>query len=145
MRLIHAYTDVALGRPWTLYDQNDHGAEPLTVEYDGGIALQGFARSCVGPGQLVEQLSSDQLLTLREDRSLWMALRWQLAPGLDIDYAISLRLHDVIRVGFGESTAPIFTSGRLQKDLALWEPGTCSPMCLVMNICSGEGPSEPYH
>ena len=99
---IHTYTDVALGRPWTLYDQ----LEPLTVEYDGGIALQGFA---LGQGR--EQLLSEQLLTLREDRSLWMALRWQLAPGLDIDYAISLRLHDA---GGG---------GVYQKDLALWEPG----------------------
>ena len=99
---IHTYTDVALGRPWTLYDQ----LEPLTVEYDGGIALHGFA---LGQGR--EQLLSEQLLTLREDRSLWMALRWQLAPGLDIDYAISLRLHDA---GGG---------GVYQKDLALWEPG----------------------
>ena len=41
---IHTYTDVALGRPWTLYDQ----LEPLTVEYDGGIALQGYA---LGRGQ----------------------------------------------------------------------------------------------
>ena len=81
---IHTYTDVALGRPWTLYEQ----LEPLTVEYDGGIALHGFA---LGQGR--EQLLSEQLLTLREDRSLWIALRWQLAPGLDIDYAISLRLH----------------------------------------------------
>ena len=99
---IHTYTDVALGRPWTLYDQ----LEPLTVEYDGGIALQGFA---LGQGR--EQLLSEQLLTLREDRSLWMALRWQLAPGLDIDYAISLRLHDA---GGG---------GVYQKDVFLWEPG----------------------
>ena len=82
---IHTYTDVALGRPWTLYEQ----LESLTVEYDGGIALQGFTL-----GQGKEQLSSEQLLSLGEDHSLWMALRWQLAPGLDIDYAISVRLHD---------------------------------------------------
>ncbi len=99
---IHTYTDVALGRPWTLYDQ----LEPLTVEYDGGIALQGFA---LGQGR--EQLLSDQSPNLREGRSLWMALRWQLAPGLDIDYAISLRLHDA---GGG---------GVYQKDVSLWEPG----------------------
>ena len=99
---IRTYTDVALGRAWTLYDQ----LEPLTVEYDGGIALQGFA---LGRGK--EQLLSDQLLNLRENRSLWMVLRWQLAPGLDIDYAISLRLHDA---GGG---------GVYQKDIALWEPG----------------------
>ena len=40
----------------------------------------------------------------------WL-LRWQFAPGLDIDYAISVRLHDA---GGG---------GVYQKDLALWEPG----------------------
>ena len=112
---IHTYTDVALGRPWTLYEQ----LEPLTVEYDGGIALHGFA---LGQGR--EQLLSEQLLTLRENLSLWMALRWQLAPGLDIDYAISVRLH-------GAEGGGVY-----QKDLALWEPGRVP--------ASGEGPSEPF-
>ena len=97
---IHTYTDVALGRPWTLYEQ----LEPLTVEYDGGIALHGFTL-----GQGKEQLSSEQMLNLGEAYSLWMALRWQLAPGLDIDYAISARLHDAEGKGV------------YQRDVALWK------------------------
>ena len=102
---IRTYTDVALGRPWTLYEQ----LEPLTVEYDGGIALQGFAL-----GQGVEQLSSGRLLNLGENRSLWMALEWRVAPGLDIDYAISARLHNA-------------EGGRVyQQDVALWNPDHAS-------------------
>ena len=103
---IRTYTDVDLERPWTLYEQ----LEPLTVEYDGGIALQGFAL-----GQGTEQLSSEQLLNLGENRSLWMALAWKLAPGLNIDYAISVRLHNAEG------------GGVYQKDIALWEPNHTSP------------------
>ena len=112
---IRTYADIDLGRAWTVYEQ----LEPLTVEYDGGIALQGFAL-----GQGKEQLSSEQLLNLSENRSLWMALRWQLAPGLDIDYAISVRLHDAGGAGV------------YQKDFALWEPGRMP--------AGGEGPSEQF-
>ena len=102
---IRTYTDVDLERLWTLYEQ----LEPLTVEYDGGIALQGFAL-----GQGTEQLSTEQLLNLGENRSLWMALAWQLAPGLNIDYAISVRLHNAEG------------GGVYQKDIALWEPNHTS-------------------
>ena len=63
--------------------------EPLTVHYDGGIALLGLA---VGQGE--EQLSSRQLLNLGQDRSLWVGLQWQTASELEIDYAISLRLYN---------------------------------------------------
>ena len=48
--LIHSFTDISFDRPWTLFDE----LEPLTVHYDGGIALQGFAW-----GQGEEQLSSE--------------------------------------------------------------------------------------
>ena len=82
---IHTYTDVSLDQVWTIYEQ----LEPLTVHYDGGISLHGLA---LGRGE--EQLSSQPLVNLGEDRSLWVALQWQAAPGLEIDYAISLRLHD---------------------------------------------------
>ena len=58
------------------------------MKYDGGIALQGLAL-----GQAGEQMSSRQLFDLGRDRPLWMALRWQTAPGLEVDYAISLRLY----------------------------------------------------
>ena len=82
---LHTYTDIALDRSWTFYEK----LEPLTVHYDGGIDLQGLA---LGRGQ--EQLSSQQLLNLVQDRSLWVSLRWQTTPGLDTDYAISLRLYN---------------------------------------------------
>ena len=81
---IHTFTDLALDRPWTFYET----LEPLAVQYDGGIDLRGLA---LGQGE--EQLSSQQLLALAQDRSLWVNLQWQTNPGLDVDYAISLRLY----------------------------------------------------
>ena len=98
---IHRYSNISLERPWTFYEF----LEPLTVDYDGGIALRGLA---LGQGE--DQLSSQQALELGRDRPLWMALRWQIAPGLDVDYAISLRLHDAA----GERV--------FQEDAVLWNP-----------------------
>ena len=80
---IHTYTDINLDRPWKFYEH----LEPLTVHYDGGISLHGLA---LGQGE--EQLSSQQQFNLEQNRSLWVGLQWQTAPGLDIDYSISLRL-----------------------------------------------------
>ena len=40
-----------------------------------------------------EQLSTEQIPNLGGNRSLWLALQWQAAPGLKIDYSASLRLH----------------------------------------------------
>ena len=70
---IHTYTDIALDRLWTFHFY-DH-LEPPTVHYSGGIDLQGIA---LGQGE--EQLSSRHLI-LDQDRSLWVALHWQTAPG----------------------------------------------------------------
>ena len=83
---IHTYTDIALDRPWTFYEQ----LEPLTVVYDGGISLLGFAL-----GQDERQLSAQEMLNRGQERALWVALQLRTIPGLDIDYVISLRLHDV--------------------------------------------------
>ena len=82
---IHSYTDISLDHPWIFYEN----LEPLTVDYDGGIALGGVA---LGQGE--DQLSSRQLLDLGLGRPLWMTLQWKTAPGLDVDYAISLRLYN---------------------------------------------------
>ena len=103
---IHTYTDIALDRLWTFHFY-DH-LEPPTVHYSGGIDLQGIA---LGQGE--EQLSSRHLI-LDQDRSLWVALHWQTAPGLDIDYAISLRLYNAQ----GERV--------YQDDAALWNPNRTS-------------------
>ena len=82
---IHTYTDIDLNRPWTFYEH----LEPLTVHYDGSISLYGFAL-----GQGKEQLSSNQQFDLDLDRTWWIAMQWQTAPGLEAIYSISLRLHD---------------------------------------------------
>ena len=81
---IHSFTELSFDRPWTFY-----ALEPLTVKYDGGIVLQGLAL-----GQGAEQMSSQQLFVLGRDRPIWMVLRWQTEPGLEVDYSISLRLYD---------------------------------------------------
>ncbi len=81
---IHAYTDIRLDRSWTFYEH----LEPVTVRYDGGIDLRGLA---LGQGE--KQLSSQQLLSLEQVRSLWVGLQWQAAPSLNTDFSISLRLY----------------------------------------------------
>ena len=82
---VHNFLDISLARPWNFYDY----LEPLTVHYDGGISLHRLAL-----GQKEEQLSTQQLINLGLDRSLWGVLQWQTSPGLDVDYAISLRLYN---------------------------------------------------
>ena len=93
-------------RRWTFYED----IEPLSVLYDGGITLHGIAL-----GQNEVQLSSRQPLNLGQERSLWGVLRWQTAPGLNVDYAMSLRLYD--------------TQGKLvhQADDIIWEPADHVP------------------
>ena len=103
---LHNFVDISLDRPWTFYDY----LEPLTVHYDGGITLHGLAL-----GQGAEQLSIRQPLPLERDRTLWSVLQWQTSPGLDIDYAISLRLYNAA----GEMAH--------QADDVLWKPTNHSP------------------
>ena len=103
---VYNYVDISLDRTWTYYDY----LEPLTVHYDGGISLHGLA---LGQGE--EQLSTQHLLNLGEERSLWGVLQWQTSPGLDIDYAISLRLHNAE----GERV--------YQADDVLWDPTNHTP------------------
>lgn len=82
---IHSYSDYDLNRPWTYYDH----LVPLTVHYDGGISLLGFAI-----GQDAKQLSLNQQFNLTQNSSWWIAMQWQAEPGLEAVYSISLRLHD---------------------------------------------------
>ena len=98
---VHNYADISFWRPWLFYEQ----PEPLTINYDGGIALQGLAL-----GYDAEQLPFGQLLNLGRERSLWGVLQWQTEPGLDMDYVMSLRLYNAE----GERA--------YQEDTVLWNP-----------------------
>lgn len=82
---LHTYTALELDRSWTFYEY----LESLIVQYDGGIDLVGLA---LGQGE--EQMSSEKVLELGQDRSLWVAMQWETTPGLETDYAVSLRLYD---------------------------------------------------
>ena len=82
---IHSYSDVASDLPWTRYEF----LEPVTVDYDGGISLLGL-----GLGQGEAQLSIAQIPNLDGTPAPWLALQWRVAPGLEIDYSASLRLHN---------------------------------------------------
>ncbi len=98
---VHNYADISFEKPWLLYEQ----LEPLTINYDGGIALQGLAL-----GHDPEQLSFGQLLDLGAERSLWGVLQWRTEPGLEIDYAMSFRLYNAEGVR------------AYQQDYVLWSP-----------------------
>ena len=98
---VHNYADISFDRSWNFYEH----LEPLAVNYDGGIALQGFAL-----GHDTEQLSFGQLLNLGRERSMWGVLQWRSDPELDLDYAISLRLYN----SEGENV--------FQEDDVLWNP-----------------------
>ncbi len=105
--IVHNYTDISLQGTWSFHE----GLEPLTIDYDGGISLRGFAQ-----GQGVEQMSTRQVFELRRDRPLWTAMRWQTVPDLEVDYSISMRLYNregerayqedaVLRRGSGHPTS----------------------------------------
>ena len=104
---VHNYTDISLEGTWSFHD----GLEPLTIDYDGGISLRGFAL-----GQGVEQLSTRPEYELGRERPLWMTMRWQTDPELKVDYSISTRLYNeagerayqedaVLRRGSGHPTS----------------------------------------
>lgn len=81
---VHTFSDVSVGRPWRFYES----LELIAVAFDGGLTLRGFA---LGQGR--EQLPARQLVSIGERRTLWAALRWETAAGLDVDYAVSFRLY----------------------------------------------------
>lgn len=97
----HNYEDFSLEHSWEFYER----MEPLTVLYDGGIALLGLA---LGQGE--SQPSKQSLIDLGPNRSLWGVLKWQIDSDLDFDYATSLRLYS--------------TAGEMfyQNDDVLWNP-----------------------
>ena len=81
---IHTYTDFALDRPWSIYED----LEQLELFYDDGNALVGFAM-----GQGRTQHSALQPASLIAGLPLWIALQWQAGAGIAVDSSISLRLH----------------------------------------------------
>ena len=82
---VHTFSDISLDRSWTFYES----LGPPTVDYDGGISLLGIA---LGKGNT--QLSTQQQINLGPERTFWIAKQWQTAPGLEKEFAVSLRLHD---------------------------------------------------
>ena len=82
---VHTYTDISFDLPWTFYER----LNPPTVYFDGGISLLGFA---IGQGG--SQLSTQHPINLGLKESFWIALQWETVPELNIEYAISLRLHN---------------------------------------------------
>lgn len=82
---ILTFSDITLDRPWRFYER----LEPLPIVYDGGITLLGFAL-----GQSERQLPAEEIVNLGTARSFWAVLQLKTARGLEIDYVMSLRLHD---------------------------------------------------
>lgn len=82
---ILTFSDITLDRPWRFYER----LEPLSIVYDGGITLLGFA---LGQGE--RQLPAEEIVNLGTARSFWAVLQLKTARGLEIDYVMSLRLHD---------------------------------------------------
>ncbi len=83
---IHTFANLSLEAPWTFYDH----LHPLTIHFDKGISLNGYA-----VGQSEAQLPSQRNIHKGRIQPTWVALQWQTAPGLDVDYSVSLRLYDV--------------------------------------------------
>ena len=123
--IFRQYENISTNHPWTFYERLD----PLKVHYDGGISLLGFA---LGQGKV--QLSSPQRLDVEQTPS-WLALQWQTAPGLDMDYAISLRLFDAEGIVVFQQDAKLMNP----KD---WPTGRWSPDAVVDTLHRLEFPDD---
>ncbi len=122
---LRQYENISMDRSWTFYERLD----PLTVHYDGGISLLGFAL-----GQGKAQLSTPQRLDV-EQAPPWLALQWQTAPGLDMDYAISLRLFDAEGI-------VVFQQDAKLKNPKDWPTGRWSPDKVVDTLHRLEFPAD---
>jgi len=113
---------------WTHYED----LEPMAVRYDSGISLVGVAL-----GQRDIQVSTRQLIELGQDRTMWVAMRWQETVYSDTEYAASLRLHPEKDKG----------SWVFQEDLSLWKPvsalpAVATPGALIDTLVRLELPEE---
>ncbi|MXX24465.1 MAG: SH3 domain-containing protein [Caldilineaceae bacterium SB0668_bin_21] len=59
------------------------------VNYDGGIDLLGFALE-----QGEDRLPTQETIGLKPDLPLWVGMRWRTGSDQQVDFAISLRIHD---------------------------------------------------
>ncbi len=127
----HSYTDVSLGRSWTFYDE----LEPIEVHYDGGVSLLGFAW-----GQGTEQLSLQEPFIVGGGESMWVAMQWQSAPGLEVEYSISLRLHNMDGGVVYQQDAVLRDPGRASTNK--WSAGeridTLHYLDVPVDLASGE-------
>ncbi|MDE0068466.1 MAG: hypothetical protein OXO48_02035 [Caldilineaceae bacterium] len=81
---VHSYTDISQNRSWSFFED----LEPLSVHYDGGIALLGTAL-----GQGKQQIWRGRL-NVNSSQPLWGFFRWQTSDEMNANYAVALRLYD---------------------------------------------------
>ena len=129
--LMHNFADIDLGRPWAL---SEHPV-PLEVHYDGGISLLGL-----DIGQGPETLPTSLLFDMGKDQPIWMVLQWQTAPGLELDYSISIRLHDHGGSMVYQKDAVLTVDGTSStKD---WKPGELVETLHLINFPHNLTPGE---
>jgi len=122
---INNYTNVSLDRPWTFFER----LVPLTVQYDGGISLMGFAL-----GQGVEEHSDSSPLDLVRERPFWIALNWETLQDLEIDYSISLRLYGAEGEVVFQEDALLWNT--LHQPTSGWTPGDRTDTLFQFNLPS---------
>lgn len=123
---VHSFTEIDVEHTWTFYER----PEQLKVEYDGGIELHGAAF-----GQGRNQFLPGDTFNVRRTPDFWVALEWITGPDLEINYAVSLRLHDT------EGTSVY------QMDTVIWKPdhtltGSGGPSTLFDSLFHLRLPSE---
>ncbi len=128
---IHTFEDLSLDRPWALYDQ----LQPVTVHYDKGISLHGFAI-----GQPGGKSSSHSEIELRDPRLLWVALQWQTAPELETDFSISVRLHNT-EAGSVHQEDFVLTNS-VQAPTSHWSPDELVDTLFYLDLPADIEPGE---
>lgn len=109
---IHSFKSASFDRPWKLYS----GLQPMDVNFDKGISLRAFTL-----GQAEEQLSMRQGVHIGSPGPLWVALMWETAPGLSIDFAVSFRLHDT--AGEAVLQEDFVLTNSVSKPTSRWNAG----------------------
>lgn len=128
---IHTFKDVLLDRPWALYDR----LQPVTVHFDKGISLHGFALGRSGGIS-----SSHGEVDSRDTRLPWLALQWQTAPDLEVDFAIAVRLHNA--EGSWAYQKDIVLSNSVQAPTSSWSPGELVDTFLYLDLPADFQPGE---